>query len=52
VNDSDNTFLEVPGWTVAPKPEAQRIAGRVVAPANAGPLPDANIWAYSCGQEG
>ncbi len=47
---TDGTTAELPGITVAPKPEAQSLSGRVAIVSAANPAgtvpPDAMVWAY------
>jgi hypothetical protein len=52
---SNQTTLVVPGITVAPKPEAQAVSGRVAVVTAANPAgtppPDAIVWAFDAAQK-
>jgi hypothetical protein len=50
-DNSDRSTFDSPGWSIAPKPEAQAISGRVAVVSDANPAgtppQDAVIWAYA-----
>jgi sugar lactone lactonase YvrE len=52
---SDGSTFTLPGVTIAPRPEAQAISGRVAAVTAANPTgtvpPDAIVWAYDLAQK-